>query len=45
MAKDYETKFDTSNYELEDHYLKLKNEKVIGLTKDKLGREIMKKYC
>ena len=42
IAKDVETRFDTSNFELERLLLKGKNKKVIGLMKDELGRQIMK---
>ena len=46
---DVETRFDTSNYELECNsnerpLPKGKNKKVIGLTKDELGRKIMTKF-
>ena len=46
IADNAETRFDTSNYELEwvlliDHCLKEKNEKVIRLMKDGLGGKIM----
>ena len=34
IAKDVETRFDTSNYELDKSLLKIKNKKVIGLMKD-----------
>ena len=44
IAKDVETRFDTSNFELERLLLKGKNKKVIGLMKDKLGRKIMIKF-
>ena len=40
-AKDIEKIFDTANYELERLLPKGKNKKVIGLTKDELGRKIM----
>ena len=40
IAEDVETTFDTSNYELDRPLPKDKNEKVIGLTKDELGRKI-----
>ena len=36
IAEDVETRFDTSNYELERPLPKGKNEKVIGLMKDQL---------
>ena len=38
IAEDVETRFDTSNYELDKPCLKVKNKKVIGLIKDKLGK-------
>ena len=41
---DVETRFDTSNYELERPLPKGKNKKVIGLMKDELGRKIMTKF-
>ena len=41
IAKDVETKFNTSNYELDRALPKGKNEKVTGLMKDELGGEIM----
>ena len=37
MLKDIETRFDTSNYELDRPLPKRKSKKVIGLTKDELG--------
>ena len=49
IADDVETRFDTSNYELEcnstDRPLpKGKNKKVIGLMKDEVGGKIMTKF-
>ena len=44
IAEDAKTRFDTSNYELERPLCKGKNEKVIGLMKDELGREITRKF-
>ena len=41
IAKDVETKFNTSNYELGRALPKGKNKKVTGLMKDELGGEIM----
>ena len=38
IAKDVETRFDIWNYELDRALAKEKNEKVIGLTKDDLGK-------
>ena len=48
IADNAETRFDTSNFELEwvlliDHCLKEKNKKVIRLMKDELGGKIMTK--
>ena len=43
IAEDVETRFDTSNYELERLLPKEKNKKVIELTKDELGGKIMTK--
>ena len=42
IAENVETRFDTSNFEI-DHYLK-KKKKVIGLMKDELGGQIMKEF-
>ena len=44
IAKDIETRFDTSNYELDRPLPKGKNRKVIELMKDKLGGKIMTKF-
>ena len=44
IAEDVETKFDTSNYELDKPLPKIKNKKVIGLMKDELGEKIMKEF-
>ena len=44
IAEDVETRFDTSNYELNRPIPKGKNKKVTGLIKDKLGRKIMKEF-
>ena len=41
IAKDFETRSGTFNYELEGPLTKRKNEKVIGLTKDELGEKTM----
>ena len=41
IAKDVETRFNTSNYELNRPLPKGKNKNVIGLMKDELGRKIM----
>ena len=43
IAEDVETRFDTSNYELERPLPKGKNEKTIGLMKGELGGKIMTK--
>ena len=44
IAEDVETRFDTSNYELDRPLPKEKKKKVIGLMKDELGRKIMTKF-
>ena len=44
IAEDVETRFDTSNYELESPLPKGKNKKVIGLMKGELGGKIMTKF-
>ena len=44
IAEDVETRFDTSNYELDRPLLKGKNKKVIGLMTDELGGKIMKRF-
>ena len=44
IAEDVETRFDTSNYELDRPLPKEKYKKVTGLMKDELGRKIMKKF-
>ena len=44
IAQDVETRFDTSNYELDRLLPKEKNKKVIVLMKDKLGGKIMMKF-
>ena len=41
---DVQTRFDTSNYELDKLLSKGKQEKVIGLMKDELGGKIMTKF-
>ena len=43
IAEDVETRFDSSNFELDRPLLKGKNKKVIGLMKYKLGGEVMNK--
>ena len=44
IEEDVETRFDTSNFELDRPLPKGKNEKVNGLMKDELGGKIMKKF-
>ena len=44
IAQDVETRFDTSNYELDRLLPKEKNQKVIVLMKDKLDGKIMTKF-
>ena len=44
IAEDVETRFDTSNYELDRPLPKGKNKKVIGLMKDELGGKTMTKF-
>ena len=44
IVEDVETRFDTSNYELERPLPKVKNKKLIGLMKDELGGKIMTKF-
>ena len=43
IAKNVQTGFDTSNYELDEPLYEGKNKNVIGLIKDELGGRIMKK--
>ena len=43
IAEDVETRFDTSNYEINKPFPKGKNKKVIGLMKDELDEQIVKK--
>ena len=43
FAEDVETRFDTSNFEIDRPLPKGKNKKLIGLIKDELGGQIMKK--
>ena len=47
ITNDVEKWFDTSNYDENDKRpLSIgKNKKVIGLSKDELGRKIMKQFC
>ena len=42
--EDVETRFNTSNYELDKPLPKVKNKKVIGLIQDELGGEGMKEF-
>ena len=44
IPEDVETRFDTSNYELDRPLPKGKNKKIIGLMKDELGGKIMTKF-
>ena len=44
IAIDVETRFDTSNYELERSLPKRKNKNVIRLMKDELGGKIMTEF-
>ena len=44
IAEDVETRFDTSNYELNRPLSKRKNKKVIRLMKDELCRKMMTKF-
>ena len=44
IAEDVETRFDTSNYELDRPLPKGRNKNVIGLMKDKLSGKIMAKF-
>ena len=44
IAEDVETRFDTSNYELDGPLPKGKNKKVVGLMNDELGGKIMTKF-
>ena len=44
IAEDVETKFDTSNFEIDRPLPKGKNKKLIGLMKDELGGQIMKRF-
>ena len=44
IPEDVETRFDSSNFELDRPLPKGKNKKVIGLMKDELGGKIMKEF-
>ena len=45
IAKDVETRFDTSNYELDRPLPKTKKKKVTGLVKDELRGKVMIKFA
>ena len=45
IAANVETRFGTSNFELDRLLPKGKNKKLIGLMKDKLGEEIIKEFA
>ena len=44
IGEDVETRFDTSNYELDRPLLQGKNKNIIGLMNSKLGEKIMIKF-
>ena len=44
IEENFETRFNTSDFEKDRPLPKRKNEKVIGLMKDKLGGQIMKEF-
>ena len=44
IVEDVETRFDTSNFEIDRPLPKEKNKKVIGLIEDELGGQIMKQF-
>ena len=44
IVEDVETRFDTSNYEMNRPLPKGKNKKVIGVMKDELDGKIMEEY-
>ena len=44
IAKDVESRFNASNYELDRPLPKGRNKNVVGLLKDELGRKFMKKF-
>ena len=44
IAENVETRFDTSNFELNRPLPKGKNKKVIGLMKDEFNEQIMKEF-
>ena len=45
IAKDVETRYDTSNYKLDRPLPKGKNKQVIGLIKDELSRKIIREFA
>ena len=45
IGKNVETRFDTLNHDLEIPLTKVKNNKVIGLLKDKLGGQIIEEFA
>ena len=45
IAEDVETRFDTSNFELDRPFPKGKNETVVGLMKNELGGQVMKEFA
>ena len=45
IAKDVETRFDTSSYKLERTLPKGRNEKVIGLMKDDMDGKIIREFA
>ena len=45
IAEDVETKFDTSNFEIDRPLPKGKNKKVLGLMTDELGGQILQRIC
>ena len=45
IAEDIETRFDTSNFEIDRTLPKGKNKKVLGLMKNELDGQIMKTFC
>ena len=45
IAKDVETRFDTSNFEIDRSLTKGKIEKLIGPVRDELGGKIMKEFA
>ena len=43
IAKDFETRFDTSNYQL-DRPIPKEKKKIVSLVKNELGKKIMKEF-